>query len=217
MKRKKFQKFCIASGLLAAFLLWTIMVCRIDVQMVGPLEAHVGFATMNRFFHNLTGTHMLLYTITDWLSLVPLGFAAGFAMLGLVQWVKQKSLLKVDYNLLVMGVFYIAVLAVYVFFEMTVINYRPVLIDGRLEASYPSSTTILVLCIMPTAILQCRERLQYAAVRCWAVGSMSAFTALMVIGRLFSGVHWLSDIVGSVLLSAGLVMLYQVVIDLKGR
>ena len=35
-----------------------------------------------------------------------------------------------------------------------------------------------------------------------------AFSTLMVIGRLISGVHWVTDIIGSVLLSTGLYMLY---------
>jgi undecaprenyl-diphosphatase len=39
-----------------------------------------------------------------------------------------------------------------------------------------------------------------------------AFSAFMVIGRLISGVHWATDIVASVILSAGLFMLYRSVV-----
>ena len=38
---------------------------------------------------------------------------------------------------------------------------------------------------------------------------VAVFSAFMVIGRLVSGVHWATDIIASVLLSAGLFMLYQ--------
>ena len=194
--------------LLAAFLLWTVMVSRIDVQAIGPLGSTVGFASLNQLVHDLTGVHMRLYTITDWLSLIPLGFAAGFALLGLVQWVRRGRLLHVDRSILILGGYYAVVMAVFLFFERCVINYRPILIDGVLEASYPSSTTMLVLTIMPTAIMQLNRRIKRPALRRIIRSILAVFTGAMVIGRLFSGVHWFSDIVGGILLSAGLVWLY---------
>ena len=158
---------------------------------------------------------MSLYTITDWLGLVPLCFILGFAFLGLVQLIKRRSLLKVDYSIFVLGGFYIIVMAAYLFFEMFVINYRPVLIEGYLEASYPSSTTMLVMCVMPTAIMQFNERIKNSTVRKSINGILIAFMVFMVVGRLVSGVHWLTDIIGGALLSAGLVMLYYFVVNLK--
>ena len=193
---------------LAAFLVWTAMVRRVDVQAIGPLGSAVGFAALNRSVHHLTGVHMPLYTVTDWLSLVPLGFVVGFALLGLVQWFRRKDLLKVDRSILILGGYYAIVMAVFLFFERYVINYRPVLIDGVLEASYPSSTTMLVLTVMPTAITQLKARIKQPVLRQIIVSLLAAFTGLMVIGRLFSGVHWFSDIIGGILLSAGLVWLY---------
>lgn len=159
--------------------------------------------------HALTGVHMQLYTITDWLGLVSVAFGFGFALLGLVQWFKRKRIRKVDRSILILGVFYIVTLAAYLFFESYVINYRPVLIEGYLEASYPSSTTLLVLCVMPTAILQLRERIKKRAFCKVATIIIKAFIVFMVVGRLVSGVHWLTDIIGGILLSAGLVMLYD--------
>lgn len=106
-----------------------------------------GFAAVNGAFHNLTGVHWTLYTITDWLGLVPIGTALGFAVLGLVQLIQRKALRKVDRSILALGGFYLAVMAFYVLFEKAVVNYRPVLIEGVLEASYPSSTTMLALSI----------------------------------------------------------------------
>ena len=193
---------------LAAFLVWTAMVRRVDVQAIGPLGSAVGFAALNHSVHHLTGVHMPLYTVTDWLSVVPLGFVVGFALLGLVQWIRRKHLLKVDRSILILGGYYAVVMAVFLFFERYVINYRPVLIDGVLEASYPSSTTMLVLTVMPTAITQLKARIKQPVLRQIIVSLLAAFTGLMVIGRLFSGVHWFSDIIGGILLSAGLVWLY---------
>jgi undecaprenyl-diphosphatase len=207
------KRFRIPLGLLVAFVLWTMAVRSIDVQPIGPQGSSVGFATWNRFVHNLTGVHMPLYTVTDWLGLVPFVFVLGFAVLGLAQWIKRKSILKVDGSILALGGFYVAVMAAYVFFEIFVVNYRPVLIEGVLEASYPSSTTMLVLCVMPTAVMQLRRRIRHRTFRRVVSFTLIAFTAFMVIGRLISGVHWFTDIVGGALLSASLVTLYHTVRD----
>ena len=195
--------------MLAAFVLWTLALQRIDVQTIGPRESAVGFATLNRFVHDLTGVHMWLYTVTDWLGLVPVCFGLGFAVAGLAQWIRRKHIRKVDHSILVLGGFYIAVMAVYIFFERVVINYRPVLIEGFLEASYPSSTTMLVMCVMPTAVMQLRDRIQNRHLKRWVSVAILGFTVFMVMGRLVSGVHWVTDIIGGGLCSAGLVLLYR--------
>ena len=203
--------------LLAAFVLWTAAICLVDVRAIGPQGSSVGFAGINGFVHTLTGVHFSLYTITDWLGLVPVFVCMGFGILGLVQWIKRKSIRKVDYDILVLGGVYIVTVAAYLFFESVVINYRPVLINGFLEASYPSSTTMLVMCVMPTAIMQLSSRIKNKVLRNIIAAAITAFIAFMVIGRLLSGVHWFTDIVGGALLSAGLVMMYRAVIGLEVR
>lgn len=202
------------AGLIAVFVLWTVLVSYVDVRAIGQNASSVGFATLNGYVHDLTGVNMSLYTITDWLGLVPIGVAFGFAVLGLVQWVGRKSLFKVDRSILALGGFYVAVMAVYILFEFVVINYRPTLIDGYLEASYPSSTTMLVMCVMPTAMMQLHARIKSDVFRRCVLISIAAFTAFMVIGRLASGVHWLTDIIGGALVSAGLVITYASVSDI---
>lgn len=212
MKRRYFY---IASGLLSVFVFWTFLVRYVGVAPIGPDGSAVGLASLNRAFHNLTGVNMALYTITDWLGLVPIAIAVGFGVLGLMQWIIRKRLWNVDFSILVLGGFYIVTVAIYILFEYVVINYRPVLIDGYLEVSYPSSTTMLVMCVIPTAILQLYRRIKHCVFRCGAIAVLVIFTAFMTIGRLLSGVHWLSDIIGGMLLSAGLVTMYYAVIKLK--
>ena len=158
---------------------------------------------------------MSLYIITDWLSLVPVGFVFGFALVGLIQLLKRKRLFKVDYDILILGGFYVAVMTIYVLFEFVAVNYRPVLINGVLEASYPSSTTMLVMCIIPTAIMQLNSRLENVRLKRTVSLILYLFTLFMFAGRLLSGVHWLSDIVGGALVSAGLVMMYKALIYIR--
>ena len=198
----KKRKFTAALACFGAFVLWTWLVQFVHVQPIGPEGSGVGFAALNGWFHNLTGVHMALYTITDWLSLIPLGVAAGFGLLGLIQLIQGR----LERSIVVLGIFYAAVLACFAFFEVMVINYRPILIEAVLEASYPSSTTMLCLCVMPTAVMQLRSR----GCKRWVSFILTAFTIFMVTARAISGVHWITDIIGGVLLSAGLVKVYEV-------
>ena len=213
MKNRIRRKFYPAICMLAAFVLWTAALQFVDIQTIGPLGSSVGFGTMNGFFHSLIGVHMPLYLLTDWLGLIPLCFMAGFGGLGLIQWIRRKQLWKVDGSILLLGGFYVLVMAAYLLFEIFAVNYRPVLIGGNLEVSYPSSTTMLVLCVMPTASMQLCGRIQNRVFRRWIFWCISVFTVLMVVGRLISGVHWFSDIVGGIFLSAGLVLLYRAFSD----
>ena len=215
MNVKNNSKRELMSGLvlLADFIVWTILIQYIDVQRAGPNETEVGLATLNVWFHQMTGVHMLIYTITDWLGLVPIIICMCFGVLGFVQLVKRKSLLKVDPDILLLGAYYVVVILGYLLFEMVPINYRPVLIDGNLEASYPSSTTLLVLSVMPTLKFQVDRRVASAILRKATTAFVTAFSAFMVIGRLISGVHWATDIIGSVFLSSGLFMVYRYMAD----
>lgn len=199
----------ISLAALIAFVIWTVLVRFVDVQTIGPENSAVGFASLNGAFHALTGLHMALYDLTDLLSVIPLGIIACFGLLGLYQWIRRKKLFRVDSSILVLGGFYVVVMAFYAFFEVVEVNYRPILIEGVLETSYPSSTTMLAMCVLPTAIMQLRSRIQNRALNTCVTLALAAFTAFMVIGRLISGVHWLSDIIGGALLSTGLVVLYS--------
>ncbi len=210
MKKKIKTSAFFAIGLLAAFVFWTLLVRFVDVSPIGPQGSSVGVATLNEAVHRMTGVHVTLYELTDWFGLIPIFVALGFGVLGLVQWIQRKSIAKVDRSILALGMFYVVVVALFLLFEKVVINYRPVLIDGVLEASYPSSTTLLVTCVIPTAMMQFRRRIKHTFLRRGVLIACGLFLAGMVFGRLISGVHWVTDIVGGLLLSAGLVTAYSV-------
>lgn len=208
MKTNDQKNFLISGALFALFLIYTAGVMFVDRQPLGVNDTEIGFASINVPVHQFLGSNMLLYTITDWLGLVAIFIMLGFGVLGLVQLIKRKSIKKVDSSILVLGVYYVVVLFFYLFFEMVVINYRPVLIDGRMEASYPSSTALLILCVIPTTMLQFRRLIENSHTRTLINCLLAVFGLAMVAGRLTSGVHWLSDIIGSIILAAAMVMLY---------
>ena len=196
-------------GLLAAFAVWTMLIQLVDVQGAGPDGTMIGFAVFNVWFHQLTGVHLTIYTITDWLGLIPIFICLCFAMLGLIQLIRRKSLFKVDWDIILLGIYYVLVIFGYLFFEMVPVNYRPILIEGRLESSYPSSTTLLVVSVMPTLQFQMDRRAENPLIKRVSAVVVIAFSAFMVIGRMIAGVHWATDIIGSILLSAGLFSLYR--------
>ena len=207
MKAKKL--LVTGSAFAVLFVIWTVLIKLVDVQPAGVNGTDIGFAALNTRFHSLTGVNMWLYTVTDWLGLVPLFVCAVFGALGLVQLVKRKSLLKVDTDIVFLGLYYVIVILCYLLFEMYPVNYRPVLINGVAEASYPSSTTLLVLCVMPTLIQQSDRRINSRHTAKTINIFTALFSVLMVVGRLISGVHWLTDIIGSSLLSTGLFSFYK--------
>ena len=208
--QKKLKKYLIITGgLFLIFILFTVMVKTVDVQPVGPDRSKVGLASVNQCVFKFFGVNLLWYDITDWLGVFAIVFALGFAVLGLFQLIKRKSIQKVDCRILLLGVFYVMVIAVYLFFEVVVVNDRPIIHSESLEASYPSSHVMFVNCIMATAMLQFHYYLRERKAWLWMsdIVSVLIITAT-VIGRLISGVHWFTDIVAGILLSSVLIALY---------
>lgn len=212
MKRNGKTLLFLGVTFVISFVIWTLLIQIVDVQPFGQNGTDIGFATFNCWFHKLSGVHMTLYTITDWLGLIPLVVCMIFGGIGFVQLVKRRSLFEVDYDIIFLGIYYIIVIFGYLIFEMIPINYRPILIEGFMEASYPSSTTMLVLSVMPTFVFQVNRRLKNTVVKKIISILTITFSAFMVIGRLVSGVHWFTDIVGSIMFSAGLFYIYKAVV-----
>ena len=203
------ERICSGIVFIIFFLIWTALIQMVDVRPWGQNGTDIGFAAFNLWFHRVSGVHMWIYTVTDWLGLVPIAICFSFGILGLFQFIKRKNLIRVDHDLIILGVYYVVVMMLYLVFEEMPINYRPVLIEGVMEGSYPSSTTLLVMCVMPAFLEQMNRRMNCKTVK-RAVQIISIlFMSFMVVGRSIAGVHWFTDIIGAILLSAGLYMIYS--------
>jgi undecaprenyl-diphosphatase len=211
MKNKRKNLIITGTAFGVVFAVWTLLIKTVDIRPLGVNGTDIGIATLNVNFHSFTGVNMKLYTITDWLGLVPLIVCMAFGAVGFLQLIKRKSLFKVDSDIIVSGVYYVIVLVCYLFFEMYPINFRPILINGIAETSYPSSTTLLVLTVMPTIVPLTDCRIKNEKVKKIIRFATVVFCSIIVTGRAISGVHWITDIIGSVFLSAGLFCIYKAV------
>lgn len=207
MKEK--NKYFIYPGILfTSFILYTILICTIDIQEIGPESSSVGFATINNFFHNLFSYNDIWYYITKYLGIIPFLLVGFYGLCGLIQLIKRKSLLKVDKRLLFLGVLYVLLGITYILFEKIIINYRPLLMDGELEASYPSSHTMLAVTICLSSLLVAKYYIKDKTIlKAINIGTI-LLMVLLVVGRLLSGVHWFTDIIGGIIISLTLVSLY---------
>ena len=191
---KQVQKTGMIACILAAvFVIFTLLVKFVDVQPIGPLESSVGFAKLNGAFFNTFGPNKVCYVISTIGGLICLMTAALFAGIGFYQLFKRKSLAKVDKNIIAMGVVYVLFVIFYVLFDKAVVNYRPVLEDGALESSFPSTHALMAVLFMGCALIECNEAvtrkstLKYIVIFCWAVMAvcLPVFTGLRILSAVF--------------------------------
>ncbi len=208
MKSRTKQNFILTGIMFAVFAAFTLLVKFVDVRSIGPAGSSVGFASANGSFFDLFGQNAVWDKLTDLCLLAALLSAACFAVLGFFQLIKRKSLFKVDCDLYALAGFYVLVAVFYLLFELIVINQRPVLVDGALEASYPSSHTLIVCSFMLAAIFQTEKRIRNKNLKTGLIVIFALIIVLTAIGRLLSGMHWLTDVLGGLVLGASLGMLY---------
>ena len=193
-------------------ILFTILVQVVDVEAIGPNGSLVGFATINQLVFDTLKTNDTLYHLTEWVGILPIFIALLYALVGFGELIKAKDLRKVDKNLLSLAVFYIVVIGVYVLFEIYEVNYRPILMDGVLEASYPSSHTMMAICICGSSLFISKRIFKTEFAK--GLNLLSILVMIfLVVGRLVSGVHWFTDILGGILISGALLMIFYTVID----
>ena len=128
---------------------------------------------------------------------------------------KQENLNAIaDREILTLGGLYVVLALVYVFFEKVIINYRPIIMEGETEAeaSFPSSHTMLVCVVMGSAIMLLGRYIKDEKIRRVLKIVFYLVIAVTVLGRLFSGVHWLTDILGGVLISICLLSIFAILL-----
>ncbi|MBP5631873.1 MAG: phosphatase PAP2 family protein [Clostridia bacterium] len=210
------KKILISSGAMALFILLIILVRTVDVGMVEATGKTIGFFALNTGFHKLTGVNEGWYKLTQIAGYAAIAAGLVFAVIGLIQLIRRKSLWKVDRRILGLGVLFIVMAIVYVLFEFVHVNFRPVLMPGEVdepEPSFPSSHTVLVCVVLSGVALMLNTYIKDKRLRI----SLQALCALVILitvfGRLICGVHWFTDIVGGILISVSLVTAFAAFLD----
>ena len=213
MKRKN---LIITILLLVSSIIFIVLLKRIDIKCDAVNNSCIGLATINQFIFDKIGVNMIWYTITDWLGIIPILMSVVYAIIGLKQLMKRKSIKKVDKEILCLGVFYILVILIYILFEKCIINYRPILMNGFLEASFPSSHTLITICLCGSSIIVNNRLLKKKFTKMLNVIYLFIII-ITIIGRLISGVHWFTDIIGGILISSFLLMLFYLILNLNKK
>jgi len=209
------KSLIIGLSLIFAFAIFTLLIMTVDLQPIGPEGTYVGFATINGAVERKIGYNNTLYLITEFVGNLVVGTAFYFTAVGAIQLFTRKSFLKVDPQLYVIGGMYILALLLYLVFDKLGVNYRPHISGGEelLEPSYPSSHTLLCLTFAPAGVILAPRYIKHRRVLFAFETTVSALALFVIIGRMLSGAHWFTDIVGSVLLGGGLIALYYALID----
>lgn len=206
MKNKK--NIIIAIVLTIISVVYTMLVKNVDVRKIGPNNSSVGFGALNESFKNLIGSSNAIYKISELLGYVILLLVIIYGCIGLYQLIKRKNILKVDREIIILGCFYVLMMVVYIFFEKCSINYRPILIDGELEASYPSSHTILSLCVGLSSLIVSQKYFNKKYIKTINIITI-VLMSLVLLTRIISGVHWISDIIGGIIISLTLLSYFK--------
>ena len=196
--------------LFAVFVIYTICVKTVDVAAIGPEGSSVGFSSINGPIADSLGYKEIFYDCSKVIALFSFITIGAIALTALYQVIKRKGIFKADQDCYIMGVTYVITGIMYVLFEKLIINYRPVILDEGLEASFPSSHTMMAVCVFITAAIWIRNRIRYSN---YVSIMLCTFAVLMVLCRLISGVHWFTDIIGGVVAGAFLISIYMTLLS----
>lgn len=208
----KSKKSFVVSGIFAIIsILWIVLVKTYDVAQIGPMDTSIGFSHLNSWCHEFFGINIIWYKITEVLGILALMVCAAFALVGMLQLVKRKRVAKVDKIILKLGGLYAVVIALYVMFEKVIINYRPIIMPDATEpeASFPSSHTMLICVVMASTIMVLDQYIKNKRLALIVRVACVIIMVITVVGRLVCGVHWLTDIIGGILISIALLTAFS--------
>ena len=213
---EKYWKLLVGAAFLVAFIVLIVLLKTVDVALDENAGKEIGLSSVNFAARDAVGVHLRFYDLTQYIGYFAILSAASFAVWAAVRFFLSRfDLRKTGIDFLVLGGLYLAVILFYVFFEIVIVNYRPVLLEGTTpEASFPSSHTVLSIIVFISAARLLHRRFALRVNYLLFSLPFYALAVFTVVARFVSGVHWLTDIVGGVLLSAALLFFFTFFSDL---
>ena len=164
MKKNK-TSFTMSLILLAVSVIFTLLVAFVGKAPVGPENSKVGFAALNAALHDQFGYNTVFYGISSVLGYLTILTALINCVGYLANLIKKKDLRMVRADLTATLGIYILLAVLYLVFEFVVINYRPVILEEGLEASFPSTHSMLAIAVMFSAAQQVRTGMKESGIR----------------------------------------------------
>lgn len=153
--------------------------------------------------------------ITDVILITALAILGVFAILGLTEWIRRKSLKKVDKQLLGMIPSLVLMAATYFIFDkLLVLNTRP---NGSGEPSFPSTHTMVATTIFLMTMLALPKYIKNKPLRIILDIVMLALIILVSIGRVAANMHWVSDVIGGLIFAVIFAGLYLLIVKHKKK
>lgn len=210
--KKKISLSCVFAVL---FLVLIVLVRTVDVAAIGPVGTEVGLSHLNQAFAELTGVNMGWYELTEVFGDIAIFTALFFVGVGICELLRRRDFKKVDKELYALGLLYLAVGVLYILFEFVIVNRRPILMDGETfpEASFPSTHTMIICTVMGSTIMVLKKFIKNDKLRLCLQYVCAILLIVTVIGRLVSGVHWFTDILGGILISTALLFLFAAALE----
>ena len=164
---------------------------------------------MNDAIFDFFGTNVIWDKVGDVLLILVLAAVAGFALAGLTQLIKRKSLKKVDSEILAMIPSLVLMVAIYFVFEKVwILNYRPVMVNGVAEPSFPSTHTLVAVTVLGMIMLALPKYIKEKKTRTLIDVALLIVMAVMAFSRVASGMHWATDVLGGIVFGIDLVLVY---------
>lgn len=204
LNKKRDIPYIVALAAFAGFAVLIILLSCADVR-VAPNGGKIGLGKMNITVSYALGYGETWYKISKILGYVVLAAAVFNVAVTVWQYFKRKKLIAVDREFLCLCGLYAAVAVVYVAFELFPVNFRPTSSGNNLEASFPSSHALLALTVCGSSAIVAFRKIGSRPWRIAAITAESVLAVALVASRTLSGVHWITDVIGSVILSVALV------------
>lgn len=193
MRRKSLD--IIISILWLILLIFTILVSFVDVKIFNVTNTKIGLYSLNKIFLVNSINSNYINIISNGIFLICLLVIILMLLLITFEYFKTKKINKNNLNFFIH--FLIMVLIWIIFDKILIINYRPILINGNIEGSYPSthvmvSTFVLLFLSDQLKKIFKNDKIFYII----SIGLI----IIQSISRILLTMHWFTDIIGGLLI-----------------